>query len=191
MGRHDEAVAEIEIAVKLDPLSADTHATAGWAYSFAGEFDREIDESQRALQIDPAIVHAQAHLVDGYMEKGMYDQAMAEFETYAIKRDFSPESVAAIKDAYRKSGIKGFWQELIDLNAQKRTPPALGSTFLATGYAVLGDKAKALEYLEKAYAERDSDMEFLNAIPEFRSLRFEPRFQELVRKVGLPPELTH
>ena len=187
MGRPAEAVAEVETAVKLDPLSANTHARAGWAYGFAGEHDREIDESQKALQIDPGIVTARAHLINGYMAKGMYDQGMSEFEKYAVQRDFSPESISAIKNAYQKSGIRGYWQELINLIEQKRMPGFVDNSFLASNYAALGNKAKALEYLEKGYAEREGDMEFLNVIPEFRILDSEPRFQELVRKVGLPP----
>jgi TolB-like protein/DNA-binding winged helix-turn-helix (wHTH) protein/Tfp pilus assembly protein PilF len=191
MGRRSEAVAEVETAVKLDPLSGNTHANAGFAYSFVGEYDRCIDESQKALQIEPAIVTARAHLVDCYREKGLDDQSIAEFEKYAVQRDFSPGSVAFIKDAYRKSGIKGFWQAHIDLDTRGQIPP-LDNGFLAAVYSELGDKSKALDYLDKAYAAHDSMLEFLKATPEFDDLRSEPRFQKLVRIVGLPqPELAH
>jgi TolB-like protein/DNA-binding winged helix-turn-helix (wHTH) protein/Tfp pilus assembly protein PilF len=190
MGRRTEAIAEVETAVKLDPLSGNTHAAAAYAYFFAGEYDRCIDEGQRALQIEPAIVTASAQLVNCYTEKRMYDQAIAEFEKWAVQRDFTPESVAIMKEAYRKSGIKGFSQAQIDLNESGKIP-SLDNSFMAGNYFLLGDKRKALDYLDKAFAARESSLEFLNVTPEFRDLRSEPRFQELVRKVGLPaPEVA-
>ncbi len=155
------------------------------AYQFAGDYDRCIGESQKALQIEPAIVTAQAHLVNCYMEKGMYDQAIAEFQKYAVQRDFTAASVSALREAYRKSGIRGFWQAQIDLN-QRGQFPSLENSFLAGAYCLLGEKRKALDSLDKAYAEREPSLEFLNVTPEFRDLESEPRFQELLRKVGLP-----
>lgn len=191
MGRRAEALAEIDTALKLDPLSGNTHSTAAFIYLFTGDYDRSIDESQKALRIEPALVTARAHLVDGYMQKGLYDQAVAEFERYAVQRDFSPESVSLIKAAFLKAGIKGFWQAQIDLNARKQIP-SLDNFFLASAYAELGNKSKALDYLNKAYAARELMMEFINVSTEFRDLRSEPRFQELLRNMGLPPsEPTH
>jgi len=185
MGRFAEAIPEIQLAERLDPLSANTHAASAFAYFFAGQYDRSIEQSQKALEIDPAVVTAHANLINSYMGKRMYDQAVHEFEKFAPMREFPPESVTAIKQAYQRSGIKGFWQEHLDLNALGRIPK-LNNFEMADYYALVGERNKALTYLEKSCEDRDPMMEFLHVVPEFRDLHSEPRFQELLRRVGLP-----
>jgi TolB-like protein/DNA-binding winged helix-turn-helix (wHTH) protein/Tfp pilus assembly protein PilF len=184
VGRFKQAIPETQIALQLDPVSANTHASSGFTYYLSGEYDRAIEQSKKALEIDPAYEDAHANLLYGYLQKGMYDQAIQEFGKYAGMWRYSPESVAEIEGAYRRAGIQAFWKKEIELNARGRTP-TFHNFNLATIYAFLGENAKALEYLEKAWEERDPKMGFIRVLPELRNLHSEPRFQEIAQRMNL------
>jgi len=121
----------------------------------------------------------------------MYEEAISEFQTAAILQGISPEKTArraaAVRQAYQTAGAKGYWQMKLDLtleDAKKRkyTPP----DNFAVLYARAGDKERMYEWLQKAYDERSKGMPFLKVEPAFEPYRSEPRFQDLMRKVGLP-----
>ena len=183
-GRFKQALPETQMALQLDPVSAITHASSGFTYYLAGDYDRAIEQSKKALEIDPAYEDAHANLLYSYLQKGMYDQAIQEFGKCAEMWRYSPESVAEIEGAYRRAGIQAFWNKEIELNARGRIPP-FHNFDLATIYAFLGENAKALEYLEKAWEERDPEMGFIRVLPELRNLHSEPRFQEIAQRMNL------
>ena len=97
---------------------------------------------------------------------------------------YSPESVAEIKAAYKTGGIRAFWNKQIELSASKRLT-AIDNFDLASIYALLGQNSSALNYLEKAWEERNPKMGFIRVLPELAGLRAEPKFQDLVRRMNL------
>ena len=129
----------------------------------------------------------QAHTDLGitYLLKGRDAEAMDELLIARTVSGAKPEAVAALRRAYEASGIKGYWQKELELtNEQARSGPAV--TFrMARIYALLGDRDRAFEWLEKAYGERNSLLIFLHVNPQFDSLRADPRFADLVQRVGL------
>ena len=129
----------------------------------------------------------QAHtdLAVSYSMKGMYAEAMDEFLMARTVSGARPETLAALKQAYTASGINGYWQKELELaNEQaKQKPP--GAFRMARIYTQLGDRDRAFEWLEKAYAERNSLLIFLKVNPFFDSLHSDPRFANLVQRIGL------
>jgi len=115
-----------------------------------------------------------ANLYYSYLQQHRYDDALREFAKFAAMNGYPQGSIDAISEAYRRGGIKGFWREQLKLNANKRIP-ALDDFDLASVYAALGENAKALDYLDKAYDEREPKMGFLSVLPELRGLRAEPK----------------
>jgi TolB-like protein/DNA-binding winged helix-turn-helix (wHTH) protein/Tfp pilus assembly protein PilF len=183
-GRFRQAIPETQIALQLDPVSAETRTSSAFTYYLAGEFDRAIEQGTKALEIDPGFEDAHANLMYSYIQKHMYDEAVQEFGKFAAMWQYSPASVSEIEEAYRRDGIRAFLNKQIELNARGRIPPL--TTFdLASLYALLGEKDKALEYLERASEERDPELGFIKVQPELRSLQSESRFQDLVRRMGL------
>jgi len=187
MGRFDQAIRETQIALQLDPLSADTRASIGFTYYLAGDFDHGIEQSRKALEIDPSFEDAHANLFYSYIQKGAFDQVLPEFEKYATMLQYPPKSIAEIKQAYQKSGIRGFWLKQIQLSDRGKIPK-FDSFEMASIHALLGDHGSALDFLEKAWEEREPKMGFLRVLPELASLRSEPRFQALLQRIALPAQ---
>jgi len=90
---------------------------------------------------------------------------------------------AALVDAVKTSGAKGYWQKKLDINFDEQISGPFGKAML---YARLNDRDKTFEYLEKAFAVRDAAISYLKIRPEFDNTRSDPRFADLVRRVGLP-----
>lgn len=185
MGRFEEATEEAHRAQELDPVSPFAYSTGGLVSALARQYDRAIEQCHKALEIDPNFTTAHGNLYFLYIRTGMYDQALDEFEKWAPLRGIPPETSVALRWAYRKSSIMGFYRKAIELD-NRRIYPQLDSVDRAAIYAKLGEKNSALDDLEKAWKERSPWMENLNVDPEWDNMRSEPRFQELVRKVGLP-----
>jgi eukaryotic-like serine/threonine-protein kinase len=186
MARADEALVEIRAAQDLDPISVFTSSSAGWTFYFARQYDRAIEQCQRTLELEPNNVGAHACLGDSYVAKGNYEKAIEESKTATTLSKNDPVRAAGLGRAYALAGDKAAARRILeDLLAESRRhylPPSS----LATVYAALGEKEKAISMLEKAYSDRDPYVTWLKVDDAFDVLRQEPRFQELLRRIGLP-----
>jgi eukaryotic-like serine/threonine-protein kinase len=185
MKRFDEALAEIKRALELDPLSIIINRIYADILVDARRFDEAIEQFHKTIELDPNFPTAHFFLGRAYEAQGMYDKAVGEYNKSAALSGFPPEQLAKMNEAYAKGGWKGFVQAVLDyaLHASK-TPP---SPFVMAGYYTrLGQKEEALAWLQKGYEQRDFRMIMLSVDFGFDSLRSDPRFVELVRKIGLP-----
>lgn len=186
MGRSDEAIAEIERAHELDPLSLIINAILGWVFYYAGRHDRAIQQFHKTLELDANFARAHFYLGRTYLQKEMFEQAIGEFQKAIDLSRGSPAMVAGLAHAYAVAGQRGKAIETLDdlkeLSRRKYLPPY--ETALI--YAGLGERDQALAWLEKAYEERSSLLVFLKADPRVDSLRSNSRFQELVRRLKFP-----
>jgi TolB-like protein/Tfp pilus assembly protein PilF len=191
LGRFDESFTEYNRALELDPLSLAISTDLGMAYYYARQYDRAIEHFKKLIELDPNYVRTHFYLARVYEEKGMFEEAFAEREKGIILSGGNAEKVARekiqITNALKTSGAKGYWQKLLDLTEesaqQKGESP--NSLDMAVLYARLNKRHEAFEWLEKAYQERES-LSFLNAESDWDNLRDDPRFQDLLRRVGLP-----
>jgi len=178
MGRRDEGLAEVATAHALDPVSELTDSMAGRAYMLAGLFDQAIEQFQQSVALDPdsAIDHGDIGIC--YESKGNYPKAVEEYLKGEQVDGVPKEVLAARRRTFLKAGMRGFLQE--ELNS------AQTQFDFANIYARLGDKEHAFEYLDKVYKAKDHNIAFLKVEPLLDNLRSDPRFSDMLRRVGLP-----
>ena len=184
----DQALAEIQRAREFDPLSLIINSDVGFVEVFARQYDQALKQLQRTLEMDPNFPPAHWVLSYAYEAKGLFREANAEdLKAGALVRRNS-SWVAEIQTAYDTSGWRGSWRKRLELLLAARSkgehiPPY----WLAMTYIRLGERQKALDWLEQAVEERFYLVVFLKVDPQFDSLRDEPRFHALLRRIGLPP----
>ncbi|HMG17403.1 MAG TPA: winged helix-turn-helix domain-containing protein [Gemmatimonadales bacterium] len=184
-GRFDEALRESDRALQLDPLSLIIATDRGEILYLARQYDRAIETWRSVLELDPEF--PRAHLIQwAYVEKGMLAEARADFERHGP----GPMNVGYwswLAAFYGRSGqpeqARHAIRKMRELSARQQLPP--GS--VARTYAAVGERDSALAYLERAYAEHSGELTTLKVNPVYDSLRSDPRFQSLLRRVGLAP----
>ena len=181
LGRHDEAIAEMRRALELDPLSLIVNKIYGDCFYFARRYDEAIVQLNKTLELDPSF--AVPHRVLGYIHemKGDYSGAVEEFAKFQ-ELNGRPDVAAAIRRSFAEGGWQGYLRTMIG----EHRPANLPSYMAARLHAALGETGKAFSELNKAYENREFFLVFLKVDPSLDPLRADPRFAELMRKVGLP-----
>ncbi len=190
LGRRDAAFDEIEqtmsIVQETDPhrLVA-VHTTRAAAYYFGREYQRAVEECEKAKQLDPG--YFMLHFIAGraYMRLNEHAKAIAHLKQARTDTGEMPLMDAALGLAYAVSGKKAETMKLAEAfkaAAKKRYIPP---TYFGMLFAGLGDKDKALVWLEKAFEERADGLTWLNVEPMLDEVRSDPRFQDLIRRIGL------
>jgi adenylate cyclase len=182
--RHEEAIAEAKRALELDPLSIIINRILGEVYLHARRYDEAITQFHKTIEIEPNFPTAHAMLARAYAAKGRYSEAVAEFMKTA---DLSGMVGIAkeLQDAYAKGGWNGYLRQFAEIRKAEPTSGYKPSYFVARALAQLGEKDEAFAWLEKAYQERDYRLTQLKVSPEMDNLRSDPRFADLLRRLGL------
>jgi TolB-like protein/Tfp pilus assembly protein PilF len=190
LGRNDEALAEIErtmsIVQETDPRRlVAVHATRAQAYYFSRDFQRAVDECEKALELDPS--HFMLHYILGraYRRLGEGAKAIAQLKTATKSSGELPLVDAVLGLAYAVSGRQEQAQKIVETFTAAARKRYIPPTYFAIVFAGLGQKEKALEWLEKAYQDRADLLTWVNVEPMMDDVRFDPRFQNLIRKIGL------
>jgi|SRR5436190_244441 len=188
MQRFDEAAAEARRAQELDPTSPLVNTWAGAAYFLVGRVDEAMASWRRALELDPGDVDASLALGRAYVTQGKYEAAIAQLKRAVLLNPKQPMVVGALAHAQARAGER---EEALRLMGELRRIEAEKVGFVSPfgmiwGYAGLGDNDRAFAWLEKAYQERYDRMVWLNVDPLLAPLRPDPRFADLVRRMGLP-----
>jgi len=186
IGRNSEALEESRRAEALDPTSAEISSMTGWWLYQTRQYDKAAAQFKKCLDLDPSYPVCHVVLAQTREQQGRFDDAIAEAKkvTDADPKSHWPAAVAARAYALsgRRTDAQRMLSELLALSKQSH----VSRYSLATVYAALGDKNRALDYLEQSFAERSFFFDFIRSEPEMDSLRAEPRFQELVRKLNFP-----
>lgn len=184
LGRADDAIAELRVAMKLDPLSAQIPQGLGIALLQLGEYDRAIEEMRTAVDLERNF-HTTNYMLGWLHErKGELAEAVGFFEK-VVATDDSPMYLAALGYAYAIYGLTDKARDVVD-QLQKQSGERFVSQYsLAMVHAGLSEPDQAFEYLELAFEERSDMMAWLKIGPEWTSLRGDPRFQSMLRRVGL------
>jgi tetratricopeptide (TPR) repeat protein len=187
-GRQQEALAEINRAHQLDPLSPDISVDMGIIHIDARQFDEAIAVCKKVANENPTFAAAHICLASAYWGKHMYPQVIEGYKVYAQlsgDRDTS-ELASAMEQGFRSAGWKGALRKGIEASLAQRKSGDSSAYYIATLYAELGDKEQAFEWLNTAYQEHNELLMSLKTDYTLDTIRSDPRFAELVRKVGLP-----
>jgi DNA-binding winged helix-turn-helix (wHTH) protein/TolB-like protein len=190
--RFDEAIAEAKRTAELEPLSFTGSSHLGWILYLSGRNDEAIAQCTKILNLDPSSFPARRYLGLAYEQKGMYAQAIDEFQK-GVKISGSPLMLALLGHAYAVSGkTKEARQVLSDLHDLSESREAGSRRYvspytIAAIHAGLGDKDQAFKWLEQANEERDVWLMNLKVDPVFAKLRSDRRFQDLLTRTGLRP----
>jgi TolB-like protein/DNA-binding winged helix-turn-helix (wHTH) protein len=184
MNQADESIREQKRYMELEPFVRPW--ALGYAYFHLRQFDNAIAELRMRAQARPTDVFTRFLLSNCYWLKGMWKESEQELEQ-GLKLSGSPEKAAAVHRAFERDGEKGAERWGVD-DIKARARKGYVSAFdIASAYAFLGDKEQTLKFLEDAYREHSPDLIFLQNEPNFDDLHSEPRYQTLVKKIGLPP----
>ncbi len=185
VGRYRDAVDEAKRGQEVNPLSLIANAQVGWAYFFAGRNDEGVAACLKVIEMDPNFFSARRYYGLILEQKGMYEQAIEQFEKAREQSGGSPVVAAALGHAYALAGKRHEAEKIIEelLDTSK---PRIGSSYdIAIIYTGLGEKERAFEWLEKAFHERNDSLAYLNADPRFDPIRTDPRFDHLLNRIGL------
>jgi tetratricopeptide (TPR) repeat protein len=184
VGRFAEAEEQGRKAQELDPLSLSINTWLGDLSYYEHDFDKAITLYDRVVKTDPAYPYTHLSLSDAYFAKGMCDQGVKEALTYMGLTGY-PKAVEIGKQAYAKSGCKGLLLARIARESDSSDLEFYDPSRAAGDYALLGDKEKAFYWLERCYTEHVG-MGFVKVEPLFDSLHSDPRFADLLKRMGVP-----
>jgi TolB-like protein/DNA-binding winged helix-turn-helix (wHTH) protein/Tfp pilus assembly protein PilF len=181
-GRFDEAMIHLKRAQELDPLELEVKQDIATLFYFSRQYDRAIEQYQKTIEMDPNYAPAHTRLGGMYADQGRYEEAFAE-----LKKANARE--AQLGYAYAVAGKRDEAQKILnDLQELAKQPGRYVSPFeFALVYMGLGEKDQAFEWLNKTCDENPYRMSFLKVNPRFDSLRSDPRFTDLLRRMKLAP----
>jgi len=181
--RFDEAVAEGKRAIELDPFSLIVNHALGISYWYSRRYDQAIEQYRKTIEMDPNWYIAHWFLGAVYEAKGLHGEAIAEYQK-AVALNNDPYVLSFLGHVYGASGRKDEAMKILaQMNeiAKQRYVPAYS---FAMVYAGLRDNDRAFQWLERSYEDHAYDLAYLKVDPEFDSLHSDPRFADLLRRVG-------
>jgi len=185
-GRHTEARAEIRRAQALDPFSLIINSVVGWIYYEGRQYDQAIQQCEKTVEMDPNYVPALLDLGNIYLRTGDYKKAIAQFERARAVAGDKSIVLSYLAQVRALSGDRAGAQKIL-YQLEKSAPPMFVSTWdLALIHLALGDKEKALSFLEKAVDQHVGWVVRLGVDPALDTLRVEPRFKALQQRVRVP-----
>ena len=185
MGRVDESFEQSRIAVTLDPLNTAARLHMGWHYLNAGEFERAIPEYQATLRLDPSYAFAYKHLAWAYALTGRYDEAAAA-NRKACELSGSSDTLAFSAIIAAKRGRTKEALRMVSRMIEGVHDGGVGAYDVGTVFAQLGRKDEAFQWLDRAIKQREFGETHLKQDPFLVTLRSDPRFVALLRRMGLP-----
>ena len=186
MGRTRDSFEKINKARELDPLSISINFSLGWRLYMARQYDRAIEQIRNTIEMDPS--YELSHLVAGqaYAQKGQFERAVAELRKAVDLSHGTPMMVSALANTYARAGNKIEAEKLLaQLGAESKTQ-YVSPYYFAIVYAGLGENETAMDWLDKAFADRSNGLVFLQVEPELDGLRSNPRFIALRKKLEFP-----
>jgi len=183
LGRSAEAIQEAEKGLQLDPLSLNAHHMVAYCYYGARQYDKGLDQIRKASDLNLVSPDSWIHWTLGiiYRDKGNYEKAIEEFQVVANE----PHFLGHMGNAYAKAGRSRQANDIIIRLKDYARKDGMGTYEIALIYAGLGDKDEAFAWLEKSYKVHDKGLTYLKMDPGMDPVRSDPRFQNLLHRVGL------
>ncbi len=184
--RFGESLIESQRALALDPLSPPMNVHLGYHYYFIREYDRAIAQYRKAIEMFPDYAEGHRQLGWAYVATGSYEQGVAEYEKANALSGVSQETISALRKAFAASGIRGYWRRELESALEQSKHGYVDPIPIAQRFANLGETDQAFAWLQRAYDERSVDLIELNNYSDFEMMHSDPRYQVLVRRIGIP-----
>lgn len=184
-GRFDEAFDQINRARELDPLSLPINTNAGWLLHLARRYDEAIEQYLKTIELDEGFGLAHRRLGQTYEQTHMYNEAVLEFQKAVKLSGEDVELLSARGHFYAMLGESEKAKEVLELLEERATSTYVPAYLVARVHLGFGDNDQVFEWLNKACDERYGYLAYLNVDPMFDNVRSDPRFAELVSRVGL------
>ena len=182
--RLDESTAVLKRALLIDPYSPEILSMSGWPIYLKGDYDGAIAAWDHAVQIVPDLWQPHFALGEAYLAKKLYPQAIAELQKARELNPYATNILAALAEAFVASGKRPQAEAILAQLQKMSSQQYVSPMDVASVYNSLGNKAQALDWLDKAYLDNSEMLLWLNQLPNFTNLRSNPRFQEITRKVN-------
>ena len=186
MGRLNDAIDELKRAQSLDSLSPIINTDLGWCLLYADQSGEAIRQFRTTLELDPNYVSARWGLGAAFTQQHLYSDAAEQLKLARTLSEGSPLIVGHLGYAYGLSGARKEAAQTVSELQVMAAREYVPSSALAIVHAGMGNKAEALDWLDRAYEEHDFSLVFLQVAPWFESLRGDPRFEQLTRRMQLP-----
>ncbi|HKD61380.1 MAG TPA: tetratricopeptide repeat protein [Terracidiphilus sp.] len=180
-GHAEEAMAQADVALKLDPLSSRAYVNRAYIKYYTRRYDAALDDLQRATSLPHTEQELRFALGAIYTEKRLYQEAAQKFQELG-----GPHATGHLGNIYARQGRVREAEAVVNQLKQEVEKSGIGRYEIALIYAGLGDKNHAFEWLELSFANRDKGLTYLKIDPCVDPLRNDPRFQDLVKRVGFP-----
>nr|NIO48995.1 tetratricopeptide repeat protein [Candidatus Aminicenantes bacterium] len=187
VGRPEEAMAQIERALELDPFNVHFRDLYAMGLNIARRYDEAIDMLSETLRTAPNNLQVMSTLRTSYHHKGMYEEALEIWKRYYATRG-DQEAEEALARGEAEAGYSGALSRLAEMMIERSRTTFVTPWRIGTMYTRAGKNDEALEWLEKAYEAHDPNMTYINVDPIFDGLRDDPRFQDLLRRMNFPQE---
>jgi TolB-like protein/class 3 adenylate cyclase/Flp pilus assembly protein TadD len=187
MGRYEDAIAAAQRSIDLDPLSINNQHNLGWVFYLVGRYDQAIAQLQRVLEREPNAIDAYRALGEMYATQGRYEEAIAAMQKLVDLSGGTPYALASLGWAYGVAGQREEARTVLERLQEKAQHMPVDASDFTRMYLGLGDKEQAIAWLQKAYAEGYDAwiLTWAKQFPFFDPIRSDPRFIELLRKIGL------
>ena len=182
--RFSEGLSEEKRALELDPLNLHANNRLGEIFLFQGDYDKAIEQWRKSLEVDPVHSEALYYLSYGFELKGKYNEA-TKYLDQGLTSDGHADIAAENERVYAGHGWKGLLRKRIDRASNPKNKGLYDPYGVAVTYAKLGDKDKAFLWLDKTYTDQ-VPMSFLMVDPDIDKLRSDPRYTDLVHRIGFP-----
>jgi TolB-like protein/Tfp pilus assembly protein PilF len=182
-GRLDDAIAEHKRALELDPASQLMNQALCGMYYSSREYDKSIQQCRKVVEMFPDVSMPHDTISGDYTQKKIYEKALQEYQRSLILQG-ETELSAAMGKAFAAGEWVGVLRKRVEVS-QKHDTSDYDPAFVAECYAALDEKDKAFLWLEKAYDEHSSLL-FIKVEPDFDNIRSDPRYSDLLRRMGLP-----
>jgi TolB-like protein/Tfp pilus assembly protein PilF/tRNA A-37 threonylcarbamoyl transferase component Bud32 len=187
VGRHVEAIKEIKKARQLDPLSPRINAVVGLTLYWARQYDLAIEELNKALELNPNDPLTHGVLGAIYLQKGRNQEAIAELLKANLLMGDKGQRPLDLAYGYAVVGERDQARKMLEKLERQAKRTYDSPTLIGLVYSALGERQQAFAWLERAYGQRDPLLLNLKVDASFDPLRSDPRFQDLLRRVGFPP----
>jgi len=187
MARFEEAIAETKRALENDPLSLPVNTSAIILYCLERRFDHAVEHCQKTLELDPDFARAHGNCGLVYQQKTMFEEAIREFKKAVDISKGSSLYLGLLGHAYALANKRAEAMKILDELKQRTKQEYIPPYDIAVIYLGLGEKDEFFAWLQKAYEDRSAWLPCLKVDPVYDPVRSDPRFQDLLRRIGLPP----